>query len=199
MIMNRSGLFLVLLPVLFIACKTTPQEAVPPQIIETPVETAVPVEEPAPAEPEFIEPPANTSAITQEMYDQTLAEVKRFIENLNKSIGSKNYNAWKNALTDERFAEISSPEFLKEQSESPLMKNRKIVLKTPNDYFLNVVVPSRANSKVDEIDFVDENNVKAFYLETRTRRDENNNNVTETRRLRLYELTKTGNEWKITS
>jgi hypothetical protein len=74
-----------------------------------------------------------------------------------------------------------------------MLTSRKIVLKTLNDYFTHVVVPSRSNSKVDEIEFTDTNTVKVYYIERR----KNENNEFETRRLRLYELIKTGNTWKI--
>jgi len=128
-----------------------------------------------------------------------LIEVQLFIENLNVTIRNRNFDGWRAALSDEFFVRISSQEFLRQQSETPSLKARNIVLKTPNDYFLQVVVPSRANSQVDDIVFNDYNNVIAYYLETRTRRNENNESYIETRRLRVYELTKTGNEWKIKS
>ena len=196
MCMSRIILFLLLMPVLFLTCQSAPKavEEIPPAQITEPAEEAPPaIQEPEAAAPE--EPSAYN--VTQELYDQTLAEVKAFIEKLNIAINSKNFNGWRAGLSSERLAEVSSAQFLKEQSESPLLKTRNIVLRSANDYFLQVVVPSRANSKVDEIDFVDESNVKAFFLETRNQRNENNEVVPVTRRLLLYELTKTGNEWKI--
>jgi hypothetical protein len=132
--------------------------------------------------------------VTQEMYDFTLAEVKVFIERLNLLINRKNYDGWKAALSDDYFNHISSDEFLANASESSALRSRKIVLKTLNDYFTHVVVPSRSNSRVDEIEFTDTNTVKVYYIEKR----KNDNNEMETRRLRLYELIKTGNTWKIT-
>jgi len=131
------------------------------------------------------------------MYDVTLAEVKSFIDNLNGVISRRNFSQWRAALTDEYFAQISSREFLAEASESPALKAGRIVLRTANDYFTNVVVPSRANSQVDEIEFEGENVVRAYYLETRTVRGENNETATETRRLRVYELVKINGNWKI--
>jgi len=158
---------------------------------------------PPPAEPVFEEhweeagPAADSVTVSQEVYDYTLAEVKQFVDGLNALIRSKNYNSWKDALSDELFATLSSPEFLAKTSESAALKSRKIVLKTPSDYFLQVVVPSRSNSKVDEIEFTAADRVKVFYLEERVRRTETNEAVTETRRLRLYDLVKTGDTWKI--
>jgi len=141
--------------------------------------------------------PAPTFAISQEVYDLTLAEVRLFVDELNTLIFKKDYNGWKDALSDEFFAHISSQEFLASASEAAVLKSRKIVLKTPNDYFSQVVVPSRSNSKVDEIEFTAADKVKVFYLEERVRRS-GNTSTTEIRRLRLYELIKTDDgTWKI--
>jgi len=193
---------------LLLACKTPPQTPVETAAEEAVIEAAI-IEEPDAEidvidviiEEEQIEQESQPDVhdISQELHDKTLAEVKLFIDNLNITIKNKNFNGWRAALSDEYFAKISSPEFLKQQNESQALKLRNIVLRTPNDYFLNVVVPSRANSQVDDIESIDANNVKAYYLETRTRRNENNDTYIETRRLRLYDLTKAGNEWKIKS
>ena len=175
-------LFLPLL--LLLACKTSPQ------VVEKPPAVIAIAEEPVIVmEPE--EQSVGYSA-SQELHDRTLAEVQLFIENLNVTISNKNYNEWRAALSDEFFAEISSPEFLRRQNESQLLKARNIQLKTPNDYFLQVVVPSRVNvnSHVDDIELIDANNVKAYSLGTVSGKTE---------RLRLFELTKVGNEWKIKS
>jgi hypothetical protein len=133
--------------------------------------------------------------VSKEVYDSTLAEVRLFVEKLNLVIKNKDYAGWRNALSDEFFARISSPEFLEKASQSALLRSKKIVLKTPNDYFLYVVVPARSNSSVDEIEFIAANAVKVFYIE----KSEKVNEVTEVRRLRLYELIKkSGDTWKIT-
>jgi hypothetical protein len=163
--------FLVLLPV----CKSPPQAAdtEPLPVVAPPPETAD-VAEPIPV------------TVNLE-YDRTLEEVQHFIESLNRIIADKNYNAWRNNLSAEYFAQISSPEYLARQSESPLLTSRKIVLRTPNDYFLHVVVPSRANSQVDEIEIEAGNAVTAFFVDNRPGRG----------RLRVYELRKIGNDWKI--
>jgi len=122
-------------------------------------------------------------------HDSTLDEVKRFIGSLNDIISKKNYSAWKAALSQDYLKEISSPEFLKEISDSPALKTRNIVLRTPEDYFINVVVPSRANSRVDDIEFVGTNRVKAFTIIKNRTGDE--------QWLVLYDLEKVSNSWLI--
>ena len=185
--MRRSILYLLLIPALFIACASKPAA-----IEEKPPADTGAAVEPAAAEQENIH-----GAVSREVYDNTLAEVRLFIDGLNKTISAKNYTGWRDALSDEYFGKISSPEFLAEASEQPSLKTRKIVLRSANDYFGQVVVPSRANSRVDEIEFEDDNRVKAYFVETRNVKDANNTTRTETRRLRLYDLIKVDDKWKI--
>ena len=177
--MKKPVWYLVLVPVILMACNSTPATLAE----ETPGDV--------PTGPQ--KEGSNSFTVTQEMYDHTLVEVKAFVEHLNSLIKRNNYNGWKGALSDDYFSYISSEEFLANTSESNMLRSRKIVLKTLNDYFTHVVVPSRSNSKVDEIEFTDTNTVKVYYMERR----KNENNEFETRRLRLYELVKTGNTWKI--
>jgi len=198
----------MLLPVVLFACVSAPVTE------EFPAEGALPIvslyeegKEEAAEEvkgekgdpPPVPQPEAETSAvgISQELYDNTLADVRHFIEDLNFLIKSKNYDGWKDTLSDDFFRRISSKDFLTAASESNALKVRKIVLKSANDYFMQVVVPSRSNSRVDEIEFTSDNTVKVFYKEERVRRTANNEPITDTRRLRLYELVKTGDSWKI--
>ena len=180
--MKRYWLYLLLLSVAFV-CICAAACSAPPPAKETP-----------PVQPLFEEaeaaetPENNTISVSQELYNQTLEEVREFVHTLNALILAKDYSSWKEALSEERFAIISSPEFLAAASDSAVMRAQKIVIRTPNDYFLHVVVPSRSTSRVDAIEFVTLERVKVFY-----------DNVTpaETRRLRLYELIKAEDTWKI--
>ena len=198
--MNR---LLFLLPVLFMACGTQPktangtiQAAEEELAAKMPEEEELAAEKPVeeeqaedkPAEIAIVAPPAahTSSRLEDESYEEVFMEVKAFIERLNQIIQSKDYNKWRDVLSEERYNEISSPEFLANVSNSDAMKNRRIAVNTVNDYFLNVVVPSRANSKVDKIEILDNNRVKAFYENTKK----------ETTEL-VYELIKNGNSWKI--
>ena len=174
----------VLLTVILLVCKSPPAGGNPP----------------VPSVPEEVPDPVGGHInVSKEVYEKTLAEIKVFVDQVNTLIVNKNYNGWKDALSDERFRHISSPQFLNTASDSDILKSRKIVLKTPNDYFLNVVVPSRSNSRADEIEFITLNRVKVFYNQEVTRKNENNTTTTETRRLRLYELEKSEDtgKWKI--
>lgn len=125
------------------------------------------------------------STITKEVFDSTKTEVQALIEKLNQIIRDKNYDAWVQYLSPGYLAELSDPEFLKKTSESTRLKNQKIVLNSVKDYFLYVVVPSRANDRVDDIEFIGQNRVKAYTI------------TNKGQRLRLYELEKTAGNWNI--
>ena len=174
---------MIILPVLLAVCKTGPEVTVS-GMTETP-EISAGSEQPHPAEEEQTDDPVNVS---REVYDKTLTEVRGFIDNINRIIGTKNYNRWKTVLSDEYIAMISSPEYLAKQSEMPGLKTRNIVLRTPSDFFVNVVVPSRADVRVDEIEFTADNTVKAYHVDT---------SRAEKRRLRVYELKKIDGNWKV--
>jgi hypothetical protein len=182
---SRLSLFIVL--ALCVSCasalKTVEEEPAP----AADTDLAEPIEEP-PEEPAVVFDPANVSP---EVYLATKVDVQQFINNLNIQIKNKNFDGWKNALSDEYFERLSSPEFLRQVSNSDRLRARKVVLKNIQDYFIYVVVPSRANDRVDDIDFVTENRVKAYTVDS------------QGERLRLYELEhlyelqQLGDSWKI--
>jgi hypothetical protein len=130
----------------------------------------------------------NPLTISQELINMTRIDVRRYIEELNKVILSKNYEGWKEHLSQEYFDEISSDEFLSDQSEK--IKMTKITIKTPQDYFNNIIVPSRERNRVDisvvDIEFSSQNRVTVFTIITK---DEQRNI--------LYELERSGSSWKI--
>ncbi|MCL2762345.1 MAG: hypothetical protein FWD36_03930 [Treponema sp.] len=178
--MKRYRLYLLLLPVA-LACLCVAVCKSQPPAEKTPVTAS------SPEETETIE--ANdTINVSRELYEKTLAEVRVFVDQLNTLISRRDYSGWREALSEERLALISSQEFLAAASDSAVLRAQRITLRTPNDYFLHVVVPSRSTSRVDEIEFVTLDRVKVFY---------DNVTPTETRRLRLYELIKIEDTWKI--
>jgi hypothetical protein len=180
----ESKMIFFIIPVLILAvsCLSTPQEVVQES---APVSQVGPVRTTPPPAEVF-----NPRQVSQQEYDSTKEDVQRFIERLNRIISSRNYSSWRAVLSTEYFNEISSPENLRQISESPAMKTRKIVLRTAEDYFIHVVVPSRANSRVDDIEFISQSRVKAFSVTKNTR-------TGEEQRLVLYDLERSGNSWII--
>jgi len=122
--------------------------------------------------------------VTDEIYSQTLDEIKEFIQVLNQVIESKNFEVWSTYLTIDYLQRTSDPQYLAEQSEKPILKKNNIVLKSLSDYFTYVVVPSRSGARIDDIEFIDRYHVKAISM------------IRNTRGL-LYLLVREEDQWKI--
>jgi len=122
--------------------------------------------------------------VTQEVYSRTFEEVERFVGNLNEIIRRAQYDTWVTFLSAEYVSRTSDPQYLKEQSEKPLLRQNNVQLRTLRDYFEQVVVPSRVQATVDEIEFIDETRVKAITT------------IRNTRAV-LYLLVREDGNWKI--
>lgn len=99
---------------------------------------------------------------TEEQYRKTFREVQDVIAALTRIIAAGDYDGWTQYLTAEYVASRSSPAFLEDASNAPVLKKNGIVLKTLRDYFDNVVVRSRLQATLDDIQFLDETHVKAI-------------------------------------
>ena len=191
-----SNLFLVLAVVFFsfscVGGQRTNTEPNQQPIVETTVAT---VTEPIVQEPVTPEPPEvvtepepaifDPAAVTEAMKSATFVDVHAFIQSLNLIIRHQDYEAWRLNLTDDYILYYSDPSILSKYSEYPVMKTKNIKLQTLKDYFTYVVYPSRQNDKVDDIEFVGENLIKALTVSPKGDR-----NI-------LYMLEKHGDIWKI--
>ena len=139
--------------------------------------------------------------ISQEMYENTKADVQALVADLNRIIRARDYNTWTQNLAESYLREISSRAFLDERTEELYRRDQMVasslgrdprqvekkILRTARDYFEFVVVPSRSNDHVDDIEFITDNQVKAYTVDTRGHR------------LILYNLEIIGSKWKIIS
>jgi len=158
---------IVLIVLALASCATPPTKAVP-QASPTPAPTA-----------EYI--------VSAERKSASLAEIKNLVAKLNAIIDRKAYSDWLAYLDDDYLKTYSDPVRLQAYSNnSPFLKANGIKLTTLQDYFLFVVVPSRAKVVVDDISFVDENRVEVW-------------TVVDNERYLLYFLKLYGNQWKISS
>jgi hypothetical protein len=143
-----------------------------------------------PAAPEVVEENFDPASITEEVFTSTKEEIQELIEEINRIIRAKDYDTWVRYLAKDFIGIINSPDYLTQLSEvSGGLKSRNIVLKTPQDYFTYVVIPSRENVRVDphldDIEFLSHNRVKAFTINARNQR------------LRLFEFVRIDDSWKI--
>lgn len=184
---------------LTLSCVAGPKPAIEPQ--PEPVQTVEPVPvpepvvpvpeptpnpEPAPTPEPTPEPPAfDPAAVTEAVKSATIVDVRAFIESLNAIIRRQDYDAWRANLTEDYIKYYSDTSILSKYSEYPIIKRKGIKLLSLQDYFVNVVYPSRQNDKVDDIEFVGENLIKAITVSPKGDR-----NI-------LYMLEKHADAWKI--
>ena len=159
--------------------KAAPETPAAPAAAPLPAPAAE-VPPPPPAAPLF-----DPKGVTAEVKTATFVDVRSLIDKLNQIIRDQDYDAWLTHLSDDYVKYYSDPEVLAKFSEYPIMKRQSIKLATLHDYFVYVVYPSRQNDKVDDIEFVDKNLIKAITINSKGDR-----NI-------LYMLEKYGDAWKI--
>ena len=161
-----------------------PEEEPPPEPEEEPV-TEVEQEEPVEEEPvaEEIQETAEF-VVSEEVYTETFEDIRGLIGELNSIIRSENYSVWLGYLTNDYKSHFSSAEVLKENSDQPLLRKYNISLRSLEDYFKYVVVPSRSNARLDDLVFIDNEHVKAIM-------------VVKDRITILYQLELVNGVWKI--
>ena len=168
---------------LFWSCATAP-EPPPEEPEEAPVEEPEPEEPEAEVEPEETAPGDHEIAVSVEVYERTFSEIEETIEELNRVIQAQDFRRWQDYLTKEYIDTYSDPQTLQELSETPILDRNNIELENLRDYFDWVVVPSRANARLDDLRFITNNQVEAI-MEVRGQR------------VILYQLTDVNDDWKV--
>jgi len=128
--------------------------------------------------------PAAPFVASEELYRATFREVQDVIAAISATISAGDYDGWLTYLTVEYVQSRSSASFLADASNAGVLKKNGIVLKTLRDYFDHVVVASRLQATLDDIQFVDETHVKAIALVQGTP-------------VILYYLVRENGEWKV--
>ena len=160
--MKGNCVLIALSLMIYTACSSTEAVNAPPapQPVVTPAESSRAAAEPGQAE-EFV--------VTEEIFTKTFEEIEAFINNLNEIIHSKDYETWISFLSEDYIRRTSDQTFLKAQSETPVLQKHNIKLENLRDYFEYVVVPSRSKTQLDDIEFIDEEHVKAISVVNDTR------------------------------
>jgi hypothetical protein len=123
--------------------------------------------------------------VSEEVFNQTFAELQELIDRLNDIIAKGDMATWQSYLSQAYKDYYSDRAVLTAQSESPILKARDIRLASLADFFRYVVVPSRANVRLDDLRFLNENEVEAIML------------FGGNRRITVYRLIKIDNTWRI--
>lgn len=152
---------------------------------------------PPPPAPKPVSPPAGTGSaspvsppefpVTAEKKQTSLAQIRVLVDKLNGLIANQDFSDWMTHLDQDYIQTYSDPVKLRDvTARDPVLKALGLKLRTLEDYFKYEVVPSRKNTQVDDISFLDENRV---YVWT----------VVDNERFLLYLLKLYGKEWKISS
>ncbi len=163
------------------------QQAQEPFEEESTLESLAHTEEQVPEEapPSTVPQPVNdTFEVTKEVYNQAFDEISKLIDELNTIIRNNEFDKWQRHLTDDYKRKYSNSRVLNELSQQPILKKYNIKLKTLRDYFMYVVVQSRSNAKLDDIEFIDDSHVNALM-------------AINQRKVILYQIQKTPDGWKI--
>jgi hypothetical protein len=108
--------------------------------------------------------PAAQFVVTEEVYQKTFEEIEGVIAELNAIIRARDFARWERRLTAAYRERTSSPAYLAEVSQSAALKKNGVTLRSLEDYFTQVVVPSRSSVKLDQLAFVDATHVKAITI-----------------------------------
>lgn len=175
---NLQIIFVLLIIIIPLACKSTPEpkteDQVPPAQTEVKPETQVT----KPVQGEAFDP----STISKEQYETEKSEIEALVEVLNTITSSKDYNRWLGYLSDEYREFYSNPEVLKAQTSRLPVKN--LQLRNLKDYFNYVFVLSRQKCRVDDITYITPTRVKVIQKEPG-------------KSLIIYNLEKFDGKWKL--
>jgi len=154
-------LIIVLSAIFFLSMCTTvesePEPVLPEPVLEPEPEPVI-IEEKEP-EVEVLE---ETFVPSEELYTETFEDIKSIISNLNSVISAKDYDTWLDYLTEDYIDYYSAPERLQQYTDLYKQRGYNYRIDSLKDYFLYLVVISRANAVVDEIVFLDKTHIKAL-------------------------------------
>lgn len=159
-----------------------PQQAQKPAVVEKPVEETKPKAEAAKSADEEVVAQFEGVSITKKDKEIAKSEIEEVVKKLNEITAKKDYGRWRYWLSTEYKKEFSKPEVLKKTSEGLPSNLKGKQLKSIEDYFYYVFVPSRQNGRVDDIVYLTPTKVRVL-------------KITATQSLIFYNLEKIGDRW----
>ncbi|UTC67473.1 MULTISPECIES: hypothetical protein [unclassified Treponema] len=194
-------LTLCFIPVLLGSCTSMPEKTAEPMTVteiqeekpmtaqkpkmtenEMPAETEKPkMEQPKSADEEVVAQFEGVS-ITKKDKEIAKSEIEEVVKKLNDITAKKDYGRWRYWLSKEYIKEFSKTEVLKKTSEGLPAHLKGKQLKSIEDYFYYVFVPSRQNGRVDDIVYMTPTKVRVL-------------KITAKQNLIFYNLEKIGDRW----
>lgn len=134
----------------------------PVEEIEAAPEVEVVDEAPAPDEDEYTRSTIDVS-VSRDEFDETKKHLMHVIEKMDAIMKARNFNEWTKYIDSDSMTYYSQKSVLNIASNKLPKKGLK--LKSLQDYFLWVFIPSRIGRTVDEIRYVTEDFVKVVHVE----------------------------------
>lgn len=100
--------------------------------------------------------------VTRSEFADDKTAIINIINNLSTVISTQNYQEWQKYIDQESKDYYSNPANLRAAQKK--LPNKTIQLKGLRDYFINVFIPSRQRSSVDEIRYISRTNIKAVQV-----------------------------------
>ena len=121
-------------------------------------------------------------SITKKDKEIAKSEIEEVVKKLNDITAKKDYGRWRYWLSTEYIKEFSKPDVLRKTSEGLPSNLKGKQLKSIEDYFYYVFVPSRQNGRVDDIAYLTPTKVRVL-------------KITSTQTLIFYNLEKIDERW----
>lgn len=103
-----------------------------------------------------------TETVTKKEFADDKAAILKNIDALSDVMETRDAAAWRKFIDPESINYYSNPVNLRNAQKK--LPNKSIVLKSIDDYFFYVFIPSRKRSRVDEIRYISKTNIKAVQV-----------------------------------
>ena len=140
----------------FISCGSVPQQNAP---VETKAESKVDKQK---TDEEYKRSVGEISEVSKEEFMQDKAEIINIIKELQKIMDKQDYQAWLPYISRNSIQYYSNPVNIRKANKR--LPDKTIILRGLEDYFKYIFIPSRKQSKVDEIRYINKFEVKAVQV-----------------------------------
>ena len=170
----------------FVSCKSTEQETKPVEKVESPAKVE---KRAAEDDSEYRRSVGTEKNISLDTFNADKAAIIQKISELNVVMAKKNYNSWLKYIDSESQKYWSNTANLAKASEK-LPKNLKgLKLRTLQDYFIYVFIPSRNGRTIDEIRYNSADSIRAIQI---SKNEDGTNKVVV-----YYNFVKQDGDWKV--
>ena len=104
----------------------------------------------------------NDEKVSKQEFNEDKAAILKIIEEMSEIMENQDVDDWLKYIEPDSIKYYKNPINL--QKAQKKLPNKSIRLKTINDYFKYVFIPSRKRSKVDEIRYISKTNIKAVQV-----------------------------------